>query len=237
MRKKTVIAFIILIFALLVLSASAKAGFGATGEWIEVNLLTISTKAKQEKYLEYANRRVAEISVLANKEASEKNLRTVLNGYRNAIFKACDMAEKIIFLDGAEIGLAEDVENATRLHEQVLSELLAKAPAKIRPVLSGALSISRIENEEIFTYMVEKYQITDQDVEKHQKIVDRHLEIVERAHADYQKLLEGKTDQEIKKLLAEVQKSQKAGLALPAYQKLQAAKNLIYAKLAAGGVL
>lgn len=212
-------------------------GFGyfwqRLGEWFSVNIFTAATKAKQEKYLELASLRLAEVIALSRRGDYDSHFVRAGRSYEDTLIQAEDMAEKIIFLDGAEIKLAEDVEEASRLHEEVIVSLLKNAPAIQRPSFFQALAAARIINDQIYTYMVEKYQITDNDVEKHLKILSEHLEIVERERVDYASLLQGKPEQQIKQLLAEVQKFQKAGLALPAFQRINLIKNIIYAKLVA----
>ena len=221
-RKKTVAIFIILLLVLFATLLIYKIGFGRTGEWLTVNLFTISTKAKQEKYLEFADGYLAEII----SHPSEK----AVSGYEFNLEHARDFAEKIIFLDGAEIGLAAKFEEMTRIEEQVLAKLLLGANSEDRAIINEAISLTRVENRYMFAYMVEKYQLNNADISRDQKIVEAHLTLVERAVQNYRDILGDGKVLKIGGLLIEARKYQAAGLNLEAYDSLDKAKNIIYAK-------
>ncbi|MDZ4244198.1 MAG: hypothetical protein U1C57_03785, partial [Candidatus Doudnabacteria bacterium] len=186
--------------------------FERVGEWFEVNVFTISTKAKQKKKLEFADERVAEIIQLAsNSNIDAKDLRTAVSRYQNFLRQARDMAEKIIILDGKEIALAEQFEAATRLHETVLSSGYSRE----------ALAAAMIENGKIFKFMAVNYQFTDQDIKKHQGILDEHFEMID-------KLDRQSKNQQVEEYLEEARKYQKAGLNVQAYDLIQKAKDILY---------
>ena len=186
--------------------------FERVGEWFDVNIFTVSTKAKQKKKLEFAGERVAEIIQLGmDPDTKSRNLKLAVGRYQNFLRQAEDMAEKIIILDGKEIAIAEQFEAATRLHEAVLSSGYQRE----------ALGEAMIENEKIFKFMVMNYQFTDEDIKKHQDILDEHFEIVEKLNSSSKNM-------EVGEYLEEARKYQKAGLNVQAYDLIQKAKDILY---------
>ena len=190
------------------------------GEWLNLNLFTVSTKAKQAKRLALADKKLAEILALSmSGEARPEDFQAALDDYRYYLASAEDMAEKIVFLDGAEIGIARDFEARTRLHEEVALEHLEDSKVKnqvLRDVLSGA----RVQNRRMFTFMVVKYQLADEDIRVHKIILGEHMAIVRKRLADF--------DKDISNLLLEAQKYRNAGLNLKAYSIIEQAKDLVY---------
>ena len=227
MMRKFLTVLIILVFPGIVLAHEGEVHFNVSagtlpgqreyfferaGEWLDVNIFTISTKAKQEKKLEFADERVAEIIQLGmDPDTNSRNLGLAVGRYQNFLKQAEDMAEKIIILDGKEIALAEQFEAATRLHEAVLSSGYS------REVLAAAM----IENGKIFKFMVVNYQFTDQDIKKHQGILDEHFEMIEKLNSQSK-------NEQVEKYLEEARKYQKAGLNVQAYDLIQKAKDILY---------
>ena len=201
--------------------------FERPAEWIEVNLFTISTKKKQEKRFEFASERVAEMGGLLYLAApSEKNLDLALRRFRYFLESAEDMAEKIIFLDGAEIAVAEKFEAETRHQEKFLRELKEEENAsEFEPQISEALGIAREQNAKIFRFMVKKYQGSEQDIKKHQDIISKHMALVREVLGDIE---DQDKLREIENLLVEAEKFRKAGLNIEAYGFINQAKVLIY---------
>ena len=196
-------------------------GFERAGEWFTLNLFTVSTRAKQEKSLNYASERLAEFNMLlATPNPGEKDLHTALARYKFFMGKAEDMAEKVIFLDGGEILLAEEVEEETRIHEQELVEILREVDPKYHGIVREFLAESRIQNRKVFMFMVEKYQQTDADIRKHQLILGRHMNmLLEIALYNRDKF---------DPILLEADKFRKAGLNLEAYDLIDKAKDIVY---------
>ena len=201
--------------------------FERPAEWIEVNLLTLSTKKKEEKKLQFSSERVAEMGTLLSiPGVKEKHLKLALKRYQYDLASAEDMAEKIIFLDGKEIGVAEKLEQETRLQEKFLRELKESASIDKMPVeVSKALAEARTQNEKMFRFMVEKYQANEEDIRKHRLILTKHMTLVREA-------LQPVTDEEkitkVTGLLDEAEKFRNAGLNLEAYDLIKKAKDLIY---------
>ena len=208
------------------LPGSFKYVFERPAEWIDVNLLTFSTKQKQLKKTQLASERVAEMgTLLYTANPKEKRLRTALVRYRYYLESAEDMAEKIIFLDGAEIGVAEAFEEETRLQEKSLRELLEGSSAvELAAVLNEALILARNQNKKIFEFMVNNYQGTDAEVRKHQDILGKHIALTRDS------LLHAEDDKKKKaaEQLAEAEKFRKAGLNIQAYDWIEKAKNTLY---------
>lgn len=205
----------------------AKYFFEKIGEWVEVNLLTLSTKKKQAKKLQFASERVAELGILANlQEPKDRDLRRTMARYKGQLVSAEDMAEKIIFLDGHEIGVAEKLEEETRLQEKFLREIKEQlSEGHIREVIDQSLKIAREINKRMFTFMVEKYQGSDADIRKHQAILGKHLALVREtlpAIQDQEKL------KQVNDFLTEAEKFRKAGLNLEAYELIRQAKDSVY---------
>lgn len=201
--------------------------FERPAEWLTVNLFTASTKKKQAKKLEFASERVAELGALLYTPAvKEKYLNLALDRYRYYLESAEDMAEKIIFIDGHQIAIADKFEEETRLQEKYLLELKEGLSAeKHSAQLDDALVEARSQNEKIFRFMVEKYQGTDAEIRKHQAILLKHLTLVREA------LLATPDETKIKEtqnLLTEAEKFRKAGLNDRAYDFLKEAKDLVY---------
>ena len=195
--------------------------FERIGEWLDVNIFTISTKAKQQKRLDLADERVAEIIQLGTEpDTKSRNFGLAVGRYQNFLRQAEDMAEKIIVLDGKEIGLADKFEYTSRLHETLISQVLASAPPKIAGIIQEALTSARLGNEKIFKFMVVNYQFTDEDIKKHQDILEQHFEIVEKFNRE--------ENEKVEEYLDEARKYQKAGLNVQAYDLLQRAKNILY---------
>lgn len=171
-------------------------------DWVDVNLLTVSTKEKQKKYLMIAHDYAHSLNIPGNLYRYEKFLRT-----------AEDMAETIIFLDGAEVEIGYKFEELTRDLEP---ELAGKTEAQ---------SEARIQNRKMFEYLVKNYQFTDEDIARHKRIVEAHISIVEQG-------LAGISDQnKLKKVnedLGEARKFLKAGLNIEAYGWVDRAKNVLY---------
>ncbi len=199
-----------------VLPGSPKYILERVGEWFTVNILTLSTKRKERKKLELARERLAEFKALIEQGSPKvKHLRAALAHYQNLLRQAEDMAEKIIFLDGAQIPLAEEIESTTRIHEQVIAELLEEINPQFAGFVQEALITARNENEKIFKFMVKNYQFTEADIRKHQNVLEQHFQIVE-------------TRLEKPELIQEARQFQKAGLNIEAYELVRKAKNLIY---------
>ncbi len=201
--------------------------FERPAEWIEVNILTISTKKKAEKKLQFSSERVAEMGALLYiPNVRQKYLKLALKRYQYFLASAEDMAEKIIFLDGKEIGVAEELEQETRLQEKFLRELKEGASIEKMPVeVSQALTEARTQNEKMFRFMVEKYQANDQDIRRDRIIISKHMALVREA------ILTVSDQEKIKTavgLLDEAEKYRIAGLNLEAYDLIKKAKDLIY---------
>lgn len=194
--KKIIVILIILGLGVFAIVA---AGNQRIAEWVEVNLLTVSTKAKQAKYLELAARHLDEPTL-----------------YGQYLGQAEEMAEAILFLDGKEFAVAERFEAATREQEQILG--------RQRPIPYPSLAAARIENENIYLFMVKNYQFNDADIKKYQGIIDRHIAIVEA-------LLREKPNARAAALIAEARKYQAAGLNIETYEYVKKAKDVVYAKL------
>jgi len=209
------------------LPGSFKYLFERPAEWIDVNLLTLSTKEKQDKKRQLSSERVAEMGPLLYGENPKlKHLETALGRYQYYLESAEDMAEKIIFLDGAEIGIAEQFEEETRLQEKFLRELLEGAPNnELTTVVRQAVTLARLQNEKIFKFMVKNYQFTDADIRKHQIILSWHMLLVREAMqlTDDQDKLKKAED-----LLVEAEKHRRAGLNKEGYDLISKAKNIVY---------
>ncbi len=194
------------------------------GEWFALNLFTISTKGKQEKSLRLADERVAEfLELLTERGLQPQALQETLRRYAYFLRRAEDMAEKIIFLDGAEIGLAEKLEQATRLHEEVLAQLLPDLKPELRSSVNEGLITARNENEKIFRFMVKNYQSNETDIDKHRRILEEHIELIGRLLRE-----DNSNAVQIRDFRAEARKFQAAGLNLQAYDLIQKAKNVLY---------
>lgn len=201
--------------------------FERIGEWLLVNLFTISTKAKQERYLNLATERVAEMeALLITPNVDEKDLKVAVNRYQSLIGQAEDMAEKIVFLDGHQIAVAEAVENKTWIHEQVLSESLETANSKFSLILHEAIAAARTQNKKSFIFMVEKYTANQDDIDKYGMIVRQQVGFVHSR----QLLTVGDKDRakEIENLLKESLKFVDAGQNAQAYNLLDQAKDILY---------
>ena len=144
----------ILIIAGVAVSALAAARSEQVSEWVSVNLFTVSTKAKQEKYLKLAQKHIADPAEFA--------------GY---LQQAEHIAEVILYLDGGQVAVAERFEEASRDAERTLS--------KQRPLPYDALAAARLENEKMFRYMALKYQFNQADIRKHQSIIEKHIVMAE----------------------------------------------------------
>ena len=203
--------------------------FERTGEWVDLNLFTVSTRAKQQKKLELAGERLAEFRELfTDKSSREQDLRYALGRYKKFMHESEDMAEKIIFLDGAEIRLAEDFEESSRIHEEAIVELVDAAPEKLADLTGVLLETARAGNKKIFAFMVEKYQADESDIRKHQAVIQKHIILA-------QDRLFRETDKDIikkvKELLDKAQKFKQAGLNIEAYELADQAKDLLFKKL------
>lgn len=207
-----------------VLPGSPKYFFERVGEWFEVNILTLSTKKKQARKLTFAEERLAEFKALIQEgQPKAKHLRLALSRYQNFLKEAEDMAEKIIFLDGAEILLAEEVEKITRIHEQVIGEILEEINPDFAGIVTEVLTTVQNENEKIFKFMIQHYQFTEQDIRKHKIIVGEHLRI---AQSRINK--RGKAGEKAQELIVEARKFQAAGLNIEAYDLVKKAKHVVY---------
>lgn len=148
----------LIVYVLIILGLSAAAlayqKGGRISEWVTVNLFTVSTKAKQEKYLELALRHMDEPALFAEYLRQSEY-----------------MAEVILYLDGSEIAVAERFEEATRKAEEYL--------ARKQPFSYESLIAAQIENEKMFRYMASNYQFNDADIKKYQDIIEKHIIIAE----------------------------------------------------------
>lgn len=202
--------------------------FDRVGEWIEVNLLTLSTKKKQQKKLAYADERVAELVTLIEiVPGTAKSLRKASERYESVLRSARDMAEKIIFLDGAEIALAEKFEETSRTHERIFANLLGGQSLQVRAIVSEVLIVARNENRSAFEFMVTNYQFTDIDIQKHQRILQEHIEFLE----DEKFRFEENAKSELDTFISEAREFQDAGLNIQSYERIEKAKNFLYSRL------
>lgn len=205
--------------------------FKNLSRWFEINIFTPSTKAKQQKYLRLSNERASEIYSLAALGAKASDLRRSVSAYQAAVSRAEDMAEKIIFLDGAQIGLATATENETAIQEKVFGEILEHATKENYQPITEALGFARTANEEIYNYMVTKYQQTDTDVERDKAILGREISFAERAEGFSPDLLSSQQKKKFEDSIAAAKKYQKTGLNWEGYLRLKKAKDLIYSAL------
>lgn len=202
------------------------------GEWIEVNLLTPSTKQKQFRRVEFTNERIAELFQLTEIDISKKSAyETGLKFYQLELNRAEDMAEKILILDGIELPLAENFEAATREQERRLHNLLEL----VRPEFSGAvmqaISASRIENRKMFNYMVKNYQFTEEDIEKHRFIVREHISYIQTELGREDLVLSEQQQERVDSFFKEANKFLEAGLNIEAYEYMDQVKNVFYSRL------
>lgn len=201
---------------------SLKYAFDRFGEWFDINFLTVSTKKKQDKRLRQAEERLAEFLEMSNlADKKEGNLRRAAGGYERSIAAAEDMAEKIIFLDGAEIEIAYDLEERTSTQEKAVFELFEGAV--VYPIVAEELmAAASAQNERIFRFIAEKYQFTGSDIERNKTIIGREIAFVEgRARAI-------KDSAEISGYLSEAKKFQKFGLTVQAAELIKAAKDSLF---------
>ena len=247
MKKNFIAIFIILLLPLAVsghgleptltvdagtLPDSPKYGFKRVWEWLDVNLLTVSTKKKEQKHLVFSSEKVAEIGRLSNlKKHKTSDLQLALSEYKTQIDTAEMMTEKVIWIDGAEIGEADNLELETRLQEKFLREQKEQMrqagvfTGDIVPIMNEALDTARIYNEKIFTYMVEHYQLTDADIRKHRIILSKNISLTREAmlYTEDQDKIKKATD-----ILNEAEKFRMAGLNLEAYRLIKTAKDQVY---------
>lgn len=211
------------------LPGGIKYGFELLGEWFSINLFTVSTKGKQERYLKQAEERLAEFMALYNyADQKEENLNKALEGYKSSLRKAEDMAEKIIFLDGNEIAIAYELENKTEIHEKVIVEVLEQGSPGSDEA-EEVLAEARAQNEKIFKFIVEKYQFNNEDIEKNKAVISEELNFVEaRAKELGKNAEEKKKAKEIADLLAQGKKYNKLGLTIQAYDFVKKAKDILY---------
>ncbi|TSA45746.1 hypothetical protein D4R52_01890 [bacterium] len=232
MKKSIIPILIILLFVLAGIVFSSKNRSRAAGEWVDINLLTIPTKAKQEKMAEYANRHVANFIALSKGSGRDgQDAAYELAAYQARIFGAEDAAEKIIFLDGAEINLADKLESETRGQEQALGSALMSVPKNESAAILEALNSARIANSMVFKYMVKNYQLSDADIAKHKAVVSAHLNLVGGYLAQSKTQFTAARLDKIQTLISEAEDFRKAGLNWEAYQKIDEAKNIIYGQL------
>ena len=239
--RNVYIALIILLFPLFATAHSLEGHFSAAstavpgeakycaeriGEWFAVNIFTVSTRAKQQTKAALADERLAELIQLLATNSDEKQIRKALANYIADIAEVRDMAQKIIILDGAEIALASDFERQTRLQEEALVEILEIFSGASRSAVMQALSEARSENRDMFRFMALHYQATDQDVRRHQNILEKHLQFVMAAATGF----DAATRKELDPIIAEARKFQKAGLNVQAYGFIDRAKNKLYGK-------
>lgn len=238
---KIIISIIILFFPIFVLAQigaphlQVEAGtlpgerfyfFEKIGEWFEINILTLSTRAKQQKKLKMADERVAEFRALVlSRDSREEPLAEAISRYKVFLSAAEDMAEKVIILDGIEIALAEQVEEATRAHEAIFLKLLRENEQTASGQINEALIFARLMSNKIFEFMVTKYQFTDSDIAKHQNILKLHIELVE---SRLDNINDNQRLKQIQDNLDEAQKFQEAGLNVQSYQWIEKAKNTLY---------
>ncbi len=198
--------------------------FDRTAEWVELNIFTPGTKDKQAKRLQFAEERLAEFeNLLGTGIVRTSLLQRTAQRYAKLLMSSQDMAEKIIFLDGAEIAIAEKFEVRTRLHEQFISELLDAATPDLKSLVQKILTDARDQNQEIFQFLVEKYQFDQNDIQKHRLIVLEHMAIVRTYMRERE---EQRPDIEV--YLSEAKKFLDFGLNIQAYEQVDQAKNLIY---------
>jgi hypothetical protein len=193
------------------------------GEWIDINLLTLPTRDKQQKRMLSAEERMAELVELAERGAVKQRVyKSLVSRYRGQLEASEDMVEKILFLDGAEIGLALDLEQQTRRQEQELFGALSNVQPGQSPVyILEALNSARLANQKMFEYMVVNYQFNEADIEKYGAIVREHLDFVKAA-----------LDESGLSAADEIGRSEEflqAGLNIDAYQYANRAKNILYA--------
>ncbi|MBI4050583.1 MAG: hypothetical protein HY396_01255 [Candidatus Doudnabacteria bacterium] len=211
-----------------VLPGEAAYIFDRLGDWIRINLMTLSTKQKQAKKLEVSQERLAELVTLVEIVPGKiAVLDEAVSGYRKYLRDSRDMALKIIILDGAEIGLARQLEKVTRENEAVLSDILGSANQVLRVYILEALIAAQVENEDIFKFIVKNYQFTQDDIEKNKAVIDEHLKLVEEKLP----LDDESKQQAVESYLGEARKFQNAGLNVEAYDWVKKAKNVAYIKI------
>jgi len=227
--KKVIISLIILVFLGFALAGSSLAKIG---EWLEVNLFTLSTKEKQLKRVEFAGERVEELKTIVDASLSEgRRYQRLLRNYKYELLRAQDMAEKILILDGAELPLALEFEKATRLYEQKLSKIFSQAQDGFEGILLEAITATRVENQDMFDYIVKNYQFTEEDIELYNAIVREHIAYIEGEISVSGVSFSAEQQEQIDLNLGEAEKFLDAGLNTEAYEYMDRVKNTFYAAL------
>ncbi len=197
--------------------------FDRLGDWVRINLLTLSTKQKQQKKLLVSQERFAELVTLVEVVPGKVGaLAQAVEEYKKYLWEGRDMAQKIIILDGTEIELGRELELVTRENEEILSSFLESANPTSKVYVLEALIAARIENEEIFKFMVKNYQFTQSDIQANREIIEEHLKFVEEKFP----LSDEARQVQAEGYLREAREFQKAGLNVEAYDFIKSAKNL-----------
>lgn len=195
-------------------------------EWFEVNLFTVSTKAKQQKLVEFTEERVFEA---VQGELDEKTVEY----YQQDLSRAEDMTEKILFLDGRETPLAELFERVTFDQERALGDLLIGSSSDKQSLIFEVLTHARQQNRKMFEYLVVNYQFNEQDIEKHVAIVRRHLLYIVR-ELEVREPSFAKASEDMLKILQNLEEAEEHladGLNIGAYARVDQVKDIFYAKL------
>ena len=215
-----------------VVPGSWKYGWERLAEWLEVNIFTISTRAKQQANLILAEERLAELAELVQtRDQAQKNLDLVVSRYQYFLGQARDMAEKIIFLDGAQISLADRFQERTRIHEFLINQTLTNLSGRNYVAVAQALEIAHAENMEILRFMVEHYQLSDADIRKHQIILQQHIVFLENRFQDLKAKFNDQESKKIAKDLEAADKFKQSGLNREALQQIERVSLKIYSKL------
>lgn len=141
-----------------------------TGEWLDVNFLTIGAPEKQEKHLIFAGRRVTEF--LDYSPLADEGVQNLARAYEEELAKSEFMAEQMAILDHKFIPLIESVYNVSLLSWRELSG---------KPNLPGQgnfLATSKLYNQYAVKNLLQKHQHTAADTLRYKILVEMRLAMV-----------------------------------------------------------
>ncbi len=197
-------------------------------EWLEINFFAVSTTAKQEKMLELSSRRLAEISKIASlPSVNVEVLNIATSHYGDLLGQAEDVAEKLVILDGAQLPVAEKLEQISRMHEQILLGLLQSSDKSDYRQLLEALNSARINNELIFKFMVKNYQYNQTDIAKYGNMVTEQIKFLREFAPTLPTPLPLNKQTELAKAYVELGKAEAAGLNPNSYDQLKVATDTV----------
>lgn len=172
--------------------------FDKWSEWLTLQV-TFNPVKKAERQLEYANERVAEAKALQDAGDLNKEYAEKLKDAYQKLTENVTAREQEVKLEGEDVSeLVKKIEDISARHEEVLQNVLDKAPEEAKDAIEHALEVSRRGHDQAIESI--QKEVEDGTIEEDELDEDTKKEVQSRMHEqeseEVRKSLEINTEEE-----------------------------------------